>query len=126
MELDVKQINNLLTGIVLACELKADKPEIRNFLTVKSFKLDSDGNHHVWDNKIKSADIGDNALFIVHCYSVPAEYIDLDYDIHNGDLIDDVIIDNIIGWDKLYEVLSKYIDDVSILVPQWNCDNPME
>ena len=126
MEFDVKQINELLTGIVLACELKSDKSELRRFITVKSFNVDSNDRLMPWDKKIKSADEGNYALFVVHSYSVSAKYIELDYDIDDDCLEDNIVIDDIVGLDKLYEVLSEHLDDLSVLIPQWHIDNPVE
>ncbi len=126
MKLDVKQINNLLTGIVLACELRSDKPELRRFVTVRSFNIDPNGKPSLWDKKIKSADEGNHALFVVHSYSVLAKYIELDYDIDDDSLEDNIVIGDIIGWERLYEILSGYLNDLSVLVPQWNIDNPVE
>ena len=122
----MKQVNELLTGVILACELPSDSPEIRMFLTVQSFKKGVDGERIRWNKIIKSYNMGNDSIFILHRYSLLSEYIELNYDIHDNDLTEDVVLDNIIGWDRLYEELSKIIDDLGLLRPQWHCGNPLE
>lgn len=126
----VQQINNLLTGIVLAAELESDKPGLRKFLVMDSFQLDESGRRKLWDKKIKKFDKADNAIFDVRCYSLTSEdmenYLKLGYEIESDSLTEDIVIKDIVGWDNLYKALSQFTDDVSILQPQWQCDNPLE
>ncbi|MBQ6250989.1 hypothetical protein [Ruminococcus sp.] len=126
MEFNTQQVNNLLTGVILACELNSNNPKTRRFLTLKSFDIGIDNKRALWDKTVKSYSRGDKALFIIHVYSVPAEYIELNYDIDDYDLTENIMINDIIGWTRLYEELSKIINDFSILLPQWHCDNPLE
>lgn len=123
MEFNIKQVNNLLTGVTLACELDSDTTEIRKFLTVSSFNKKADGKAIPWDNTIKSYDTGDNAIFKIHYYSLSES--DMEYDINNNDLIDNVVINDIHGWEQLYKELLKIVDDLEMLVPEWQCDNPL-
>lgn len=125
MELNIKQINELLNGVVLACELNSKTPEIRKFLTVKSFHALSKGKYIPWNNTIKFCNT-DDVVFIIHYYSVFSNFIENDYDIGEEDLVEDIIIDNIYSWNELYHKLSEIIDNFDILTPQWNCDNPLD
>ncbi|MDO5560362.1 MAG: hypothetical protein Q4F95_12295 [Oscillospiraceae bacterium] len=123
---ETQQVNNLLTGVVLACEVKDSDEEHRKFLTVRSFDISKSGKPAAWDKTVKPYDRGNNALFVVHYYSVKARYMQLNYDIDDNDLTKNIIIDHIYGWDQLYNQLSKFINNYSELKPQWHCDNPLE
>lgn len=126
MKFSIKQANELLSGVVLACELFSDNPEYRFFLTVRSFHKLHDDVYEPWDKKIKPYDMGNEAVFIVHYYSVLSKYIELDYDLDSSDLYSNMVFNNLCGWDKLYSKLSEFLCDLNMLVPQWNCDNPLE
>lgn len=51
MELDIKQKNELLTGIVLAQELTALTEDTRRFMVVKSFDI-ADGHIKPWSKTL--------------------------------------------------------------------------
>lgn len=124
-EFDLKQINNLLTGIILACELPTQDETNRRFITVHSFEYNSNGELLCWDKKIKSQQEGNYALFRIHVYTVPSEYIQKDYDILEDELMENKLIE-VIGWQELYDNLSIYVKELNKFVPQWHCDNPLE
>lgn len=126
MEFNIKQKNCLLTGVILACEVESSEAEIRTFLTVSSFKKGINNECIPWDNVIKSFSEDQNIIFTIHYYSLKASYIEYGYDIHENDLIQNNVIENICGWDNVYKELAKIIDDFSVLRPQWNCDNPLD
>lgn len=125
MQFDGKQINNLLTGIILACELSGNNNQKR-FITVRSFDLAANGTLLNWDNTIKSYDRGAQAYFRIHVYTVPSEYIENEYDINEDMLSENEYNEDIIGWEALYKHLSKYVTELKMFVPQWHCNNPLE
>lgn len=125
MKFDERQVNNLLTGVVLVCELPTTVNN-RRFITVRSFNSNLHGNLLCWDKTIKSYNDGYRAIFEIHVYTVPVEYIEKDYDINEESLIENSYIENIIGWEQLYANLSIYVKELQKFVPQWHCDNPLE
>ncbi|MDE6005531.1 MAG: hypothetical protein K2G88_09125 [Oscillospiraceae bacterium] len=124
-EFNFKQINNLLTGVILACELPTHDEINRRFITIHSFEYHSNGELLCWNKKIKSQQEGNNALFRIHVYTVPSEYIAKDYDINEACLTENKLIE-VIGWQELYANILIYIKNLNKFVPQWHCDNPLE
>lgn len=122
MGLSTRQINNLRTGIKLAAELKSEKSKARKFITVHGYSYDEDGK------KIKLTNIlNDNSLnqifFELHYYEIPLEYYINKWDVTEDDLLSTVYKNDITGIQKLEIELFNYIQDFSVLEPEWYCDN---
>ena len=123
---NLKQINHLLTGVILACEVPTQDETNRRFVTIRSFYYNhSSKNLQCWDKNIKSYQEGEHALFRIHVYTVSSESIEKKYDIHENELIENKLME-VIGWQELYANLAKYVRDINKFVPQWHCDNPLE
>lgn len=123
MELNIKQKNELVTGIVLAQELDAITENTKRFMVVRSFDI-SDGRVKPWSKTLPNTLDNIKAKFIVKVYSINIEYLDLDVD--ERDCSDYVCFEDIYSFDELYRVIEKYVDDFSGLIPQWNVRNPIE
>lgn len=123
MELDIKQKNELLTGIVLAQELTALTEDTRRFMVVKSLDI-ADGHIKPWSKTLPNTLDNIKAKFVVKVYSINIEYLDLDVD--ERDCSDYVCFEEIYSFDELYKVIEKFVDDFSELIPQWNVGNPIE
>jgi hypothetical protein len=125
MELSIKQRNELLTGIILAQELKPVIEGTRRFITVKSFKENENGSE-CWTKQLPQPDDYDRAIFTVKVYSIDVDYIEKDYDVDENDTVEYSCTDDIKSFELLYSKLSKYMNDFIDLKPQWYCDNPIE
>lgn len=81
------QINNLLTGVGLACELEATSELNRAFVKVQVI------NEQKYLNKIEPG----SAKFYLRKYEVPSEYLDNKWDISDDELVGSVHNISIIG-----------------------------
>ncbi len=125
MELSIKQRNELLTGVVLAQELKPVIDGTRRFITVKSFKVNGNG-FECWTKQLPQNGDYDRAIFTMKVYSIDADYIEKDFDVDENDTSEYSCTDEIKSFELLYIELSKYLSDFTDLKPQWYCDNPIE
>ncbi|NQX71661.1 hypothetical protein HQN90_36845 [Paenibacillus alba] len=114
-ELDVKQISSLLVGTGLACEISASSDNNRAFVKVQVIE-----NQKYLNSQDKNV-----AHFFLRKYEVPADYIENDWDVTDEVLIGSVHIIGIKGIKQLVFHLNMYVDDLSSLVGEWKCDNPL-
>lgn len=121
LKLDRKQINDLCTDVTLATELKSEHSDIRKFLTVTGYYYNDDGEKIRLGKFLKSNT--DNIYFILRCYEISVDYYINNWDVTEDDLISEVYQDDIKGIEALELELSKYIQDYSVLKPEWYCDN---
>ena len=122
MQLNTKQINNLCTGVKLATELKTENVNLRKFLTVQGYSYDDNGKIIIL-KKILSLSTLDNIYFEVRCYELSVDYYTNNWDVTEDDLESEVYQDDIKGIEALEVELSNYIQDFSVLKPEWECDN---
>ncbi len=122
MQLNTKQINNLCTGVKLATELKTENVNLRKFLTVQGYSYDDNGKI-IRLKKILSLSTLDNIYFEVRCYELSVDYYTNNWDVTEDDLASEVYQDDIKGIEALEVELSNYIQDFSVLKPEWECDN---
>ncbi|WP_336774758.1 hypothetical protein [Paenibacillus sp. MMO-58] len=113
--LDTKQINSLLIGIGLACEIIALSDKNRAFVIVQAIE---------GEKYLNRQDI-DTAKFYLRKYEVPVEFIENDWDVTDDEIIGSVHIKGIVGIKQLEFHLQMYVDDLSRLVGEWNCENPL-
>lgn len=119
-KLNTKQINELVTGLKLAAELQPSQSHLRRFITVFGFTYDNDGQYVSLNHYIKNEH---ELYFEIRCYEIDVKYYQNHWDVSDGDLLNDIIIDNIHGIKMLEKKLKDFISDLSILTPEWNCDN---
>ncbi|WP_426451949.1 hypothetical protein ACP26L_07685 [Paenibacillus sp. S-38] len=112
---DTRQINNLLSGVGLACELEATSGMNRAFVKVKAI------DKQKYLNKIEP----DLARFYLRKYEVPTSYLENEWDVTDDELIESVHEINIIGIKNLEKYLAQYLDNFGRLVSEWNCENPL-
>ncbi|MBD5523594.1 MAG: hypothetical protein HDR04_04090 [Lachnospiraceae bacterium] len=122
MKLDVKQINNLRTGVKLATELEASNSDLRRFLTIQGYTYDEKGAI-IKLEKILNVNILGNIYFELRCYEISVDYYINHWDVTEDDLTSQLYQDDIKGIDALEVELGKYIEDFSVLKPEWYCDN---
>ena len=73
--------------------------------------------------KVLSSSILDNIYFELRCYELSVDYYTNNWDVTEDDLASEVYQDDIKGIESLEVELSNYIQDFSILKPEWECDN---
>lgn len=122
MQLDTKQINNLCTGVKLATELKTENVNLRKFLTIQGYSYNDEGKI-VGLKKVLSSRILDNIYFELRCYELSIDYYTNNWDVTEDELASEVYLDDIKGIEKLELELSNFINDFSVLKPEWECDN---
>ena len=64
-------------------------------------------------------------FFEIRIYQIPNEYFEKKWDIAEADLVSDIRIKDIKGIDYLEEKINLYVEDLSMLKPEWYCDNPI-
>lgn len=121
LRLSVKQRNNLCTGVRLAAELVASEKSLRKFLTVQGYTYNK--GKIIKLSKTINAAVYDKIYFELHCYELPVKYLEEKIDFTEDDLINEIYKENIKGFEELENILSNYIQDFSILTPEWNCEN---
>lgn len=122
MKLSIRQINNLCTGIKLAAELKSENPKSRKFITVHGYSYNEEGKRIKLTNVLNN-DVLNHIFFELHYYEIPLEYYINRWDVTEDDLLNAVYKDDIKGIRELEAELPNYIQDFSILKPEWYCDN---
>lgn len=122
MKLDTRQINNLYTGVKLATELRTTNDNLRKFLTVQGYSYDVNGEI-IEFNKILNKNILNDIYFELRCYEISVDYYINHWDVTEDNLINEIYQDDIKGIDALELQLKKYIEDFSVLKPEWYCDN---
>lgn len=122
MKLDIRQRNNLLTGVKLATELEPSTSGLRKFITIFGYTYDKDGRYESLKNILKPS-LEEQVYFELRCYEIPIEYYDNHWDVTDDILVNDNINDDIKGIILLEKELKEYLQDFSKLLPSWNCDN---
>ena len=124
MNLSLQQVNNLITGIGLAAELPASAPELRRFVDIHGYELDDQGISKQL-SKFICQDKKDTTLFQIRDYEIEASYIENHWDADKDACASYTCISNLRGISEAEAELSKHLSDFSILLPEWNCDNPI-
>ena len=119
---NTNQINNLCTGVRLAAELKPSKSNLRKFLTVHGYSY-SNEEKKVRPGKFLKQSILDNIYFQLHCYEISIKYYNNNWDVVEDNLESEIYLDDIKGIEALEIELKNYVEDFSILKPEWHCDN---
>ncbi|GFI05057.1 hypothetical protein IMSAGC005_03911 [Lachnospiraceae bacterium] len=122
MGFSIKQKNNLCTGIKLAAELESSEANLRKFITVHGYVYDEFGKRKKMKN-ILNANISNQIFFELYCYEIPVEYYINKWDVTEDDLLNAVCKNDIKGIQELEMELQNYIQDFSVLEPEWCCDS---
>lgn len=122
MQLDTKQINNLCTGVKLAAELKSSNSNLRKFLTIQGYSYDATGEIIELEKSLNARTL-DNIYFELRCYEIAIDYYINHWDVTEDDLSSEIYQDDIKGIASLELILTEYIEDFSILKPEWYCEN---
>ena len=119
MHFSQKQINELNVGTPLATEIIAQKG-MRKFIHVGSYLKDSEGRH----KSVRNRGCNDNSIlhYSVVIYSISSDVIENDWDI-GGNIIYHYRVMEIKEILTLEDQLKRHLDDLSLLLPSWYCDD---
>lgn len=124
MHFSLQQVNDLITGIGLAAELPASAPELRRFVEIHGYELDDQGIPQQL-SKFIHQDKKDTALFQICDYEIEASYIENHWDADKDTCVSYTCISNLRGISEAEAELSRHLSNFSLLVPEWDCDNPL-
>ena len=119
-KLDIRQLNNLLTGKELAAEIQASSEDLRAFVVIAAYK--SGGGR---PSKFLNAADQDTLLFRLGKYEVEKQYYidgywdDVDHYMHNS-----IHKTGITSIEALEGELAEFLDDLSALDVSWRVGNP--
>ena len=97
---------------------------MRKFLTVQGYSYDHNGKI-IRPKKVLKENTQDNIYFEVRCYELSKDYWTNNWDVTEDDLASEIYADDIKGIERLKMELSKYINDFSVLKPEWESENPL-
>ena len=123
MELSRKQINELITGVLLSAEISSSSPELRHFVSVRGY-IETERGKDVLDNYINESKLETTVFFIMD-YEVPKGYIENDWEIPDNMIKNYIFIEGIVGIENVQKELKKHIPDLSLLEPHWKCAAPL-
>ena len=123
MNLSQLQINELIKGIQLTAELPSGAPSNRRFVTVAGY-AEENGMAKKLDKRIYPKK-SDEVIFWLRDFEISDEYIKNHWDTAESDLINSYFINGIRGIAALEVELVKHIDDFSLLIPDWETENPV-
>ena len=123
MELSRKQINELITGVLLSAEISSSSPELRHFVSVRGY-IETERGKDVLDNYINESKLETTVFFIMD-YEVPKEYIENDWEIPDNMIKNYIFIEGIVGIENVQKKLKKHIPELSLLEPHWKCAAPL-
>lgn len=122
MKLNIKQINDLCTGVKLAIELKSSNDKVKKFLTIEGYSYNFNNEYIELDKFITNKNL-DNIYFELKIYEISKNLDVNSWDITEDNLENKIFKRDIKGIKKLEIILSNYIKDFSILKPEWYCEN---
>lgn len=122
MKLGKSQINSLCTGVKLAAELESSNSKLRKFLTVWGYRYDTEGRV-IRLEKFLNTISPNETYFELRCYEISWDYYYNHWDVTEDELISEFYKDDIKGIEALEIELINFIQDFSVLKPEWNCDN---
>ncbi|EXM40890.1 hypothetical protein RASY3_00280 [Ruminococcus albus SY3] len=123
MELSRKQINELITGVLLSAEISSSSPELRHFVSVRGY-IETERGKDVLDNYINESKLETTVFFIMD-YEVPKEYIENDWEIPDNKIMNGIFMEGIVGIENVQKELKKHIPDLSLLKTHWKCAAPL-
>ena len=116
------KLSNLCIGTKLAAELESSDKKYRQFLTIQGYRYNAQGKISKLDKTINS-NIRNNIFFELHCYEIPNTYCIHHWDVTEDDLVNEIYKDDIKGITALEKELINYLNDFSLLKPEWYYDN---
>ena len=122
MQLDIKQLNNLFTGVRLVSELNSNRNDIKKFLTIRGYKYDSYNKEVEFDKFISKTKL-QKVYFELKIFEISTDLDVSSWDITENDFEYEIIIRDIENIEKLECILKNYIEDYSILKPEWYFEN---
>lgn len=126
-KLNEMQIKYLTTDTELGAEIETSSLELRSFISIFAYQYKEQkpfGKFIKYDKFIKNVDMN-NVFFTLMKYEISKEHMEKNWDIHTEDLIDKIYLEDIKGIQNIEKELLKYLEDLSVLQPNWKCDNPL-
>ena len=123
MELSIKQINELITGVQLSAEISSSSSDLRHFVSVRGYVETQRGIELL--DKIINEDKLKTTVFWIRDYEIPTDYIENDWEIPDDKIMNYIFIKGIVGIENVQKELKKHIYDLSLLEPHWKCDAPL-
>lgn len=122
LKLDLRQCNHLRTGVRLAAELTPSRSNHRKFITIASYRCDTEGRRIALTKILNSISL-EEVFFEVFCYEISNDYYVNNWDVSKEELLCVANTKDIQGIEKLETEIRKHLQDFSLLVPEWHCDN---
>lgn len=119
MQLEIKQINSLCTGVKLAAELESSDAKLRKFLTIQGYRYNTEGRV-IRLEKFLNTISPDDTCFELHCHEISWDYYYNHWDVTEDELTSEFYKDDIKGLKELETELRNFIQDFSVLKPEWN------
>ena len=119
MHLSKKQVNELNVGTSLATEIIAEKRK-RKFIHVCSYMKDLEGRHKSARNR--ECNSKSVLYYGIVVYSICSDIIENDWDIGENIIYHYKVMD-IKEIVTLENQIKMYLDDLSVLLPSWYCDD---
>lgn len=119
MEFSRKQINELITGVLLSAEISPSSSELRHFVSVRGY-IETERGKRLLD-KFIGEDKQETIVFFIRDYEVPKEYIENDWEIPDNKILNNIYIEGIVGIENVQKELKEHISDLSLLEPHWKC-----
>lgn len=123
MELSIKQINELITGVMLSAEIASSSADLRHFVSVRGY-IETERGAQMLD-KIINDKKRETTLFFIRDYEVPMEYIENDWEIPDDKIFNNFFVTGIVGIENVQKELKEHISDLSLLEPHWKCAAPI-
>ena len=122
MKLNLLQRNHLRTGVRLVAELSPSQINHRKFITIAGYRYDTAGRRIVLTKALNSTTC-EELFFEVFCYEISNDYYVNNWDVSKEELLCVANVEDIHGVENLEAEIKNYVQDISILVPEWHCDN---
>jgi hypothetical protein len=124
--LNDNQIKSLITGVKLAAEIKASDIDLSCFISIFAYQYDEQGQYIEMTKFLKTIKEEDeDVFFLLRKYEIPNEFIKNGWFATDDDLINYIYLEDIKGFKNIENELLKYISNLSILEPEWKCENPL-
>ena len=114
----------LVTGVTLAAEINSSNSNLRGFISIFAYQYNEFGEFLALDKFLKRVD-GEELFFVLRKFEVTKEHMDNGWDTSDDDLINSIYIEDIKGIKNIETEILKYIEDISVLEPEWKCDIPL-
>lgn len=118
---EVEKIQHLLTGVTLAAEINSSNPNLRGFISIFAYQYKEFGEFVEFDEFLKRVN-EEEIFFLLRKYELLNECVENGWWVIEEDLVNSIYIEDIKGIKEVEIEILKYIEDITILKPEWHCD----